>query len=150
MSKEKPLSAKQLAVIDDLFEGKLKEQQILEKHKLNIKLYNKWLADEAFISYLDRQTAWEYRRSELMLARKAREAVSNLAGLTKSEQSETARKACLDIITISANRLAGSSTTQADNPAPSPESPPLTPETAGKLLAVLAEETPKGPITILS
>jgi hypothetical protein len=78
-----------------------------------------------------------------MLARKARDAVSDLVGLTKSEQPETARKACLDIITISANRSAGSSATQADNPAPSPESPPLTPETAGKLLAVLAEETPQ-------
>ena len=143
MSKEKPLSAKQLAVIDDLFEGKLKEQQILEKHNLNIKLYNKWLADEAFISYLDRQTAWEYRRSELMLARKAREAVSNLAGLTKSEQSETARKACLDIITISANRLAGTNATPGDNPALPHESPNFSPETAGKLLAVLAEDTPQ-------
>jgi len=139
MSEEKPLSAKQLAVIDDLFEGELKEQEILKKHKLNIKLYNKWLADEAFISHLDRQTAWEYRRSELMLARKARDAVSNLAGLTKSGQPETARKACLDIITISANRSAGSSATKADNPAP-PESPNFSPETAGKLLAVLAEE----------
>jgi hypothetical protein len=142
MSEEKPLSAKQLAVIDDLFEGK-QEQEILKKHKLNIKLYEKWLADEAFISYLDRQTAWEYRRSELMLARKARDAVSNLAGLTKSGQPETARKACLDIITISANRSAGSSATKADNPAPPPESPNFSPETAGKLLAVLAEETPQ-------
>jgi hypothetical protein len=66
--------------------------------------------------------------------------VSNLAGLTKSEQSETARKACVDLITISANRSAGSQTTPGDNPAPSPESPSLPPETASKLLAFLAKE----------
>jgi hypothetical protein len=84
--------------------------------------------------------AWEYRRSEFILARKARETVSDLVGLTKSKQPETARKACLDIITMRANRLAGTPTTPGDNPTPPSESPPLPPETAGKILAVLAEE----------
>jgi len=140
MSKEKVLSAKQLAVIEDLFEGK-QEQEILKKHKLSRKLYEKWLANETFNRRLDRRAEWENRRSELMLARKAREAVSSLVKLTESKQSETARKACVDLITISANRSAGSSATQADNPASSPDSQPLPPETAGKLLAVLAEET---------
>ena len=140
MSKEKPLSAKQLAVIEDLFDGGLQEREILKKHNLSRKLYEKWLADEAFNSYLDRNITWEYRKSEFMLARKAREAVSELVGLTKSQQSETARKACLDIITMRANRSAGSSSTPGDNPALLPDSPPLTPETAGKILAVLAEE----------
>jgi len=138
MSKEKPLSAKQLAVIEDLFEGK-KEQEILEKHNLSRKLYEKWLADDAFISQLDRHMAWEYRRSELMLARKARDAVSDLVGLTKSQQSETARKACLDIITMRANRLAGTPAVPVDNPT-SAVPQPLSIETAGKILAVLAEE----------
>ena len=139
MSKEKSLSAKQLAVIEDLFEGK-KEQEILKKHNLSRKLYEKWLADETFNRRLDRCAEWENRRSEFMLARSARDAVSKLAGLTKSQQSETARKACVDLITISANRSAGSQTTPGDNPAPSSESPSLTHETASKLLAVLAKE----------
>ena len=139
MSKEKLLSAKQLTVIEDLFEGE-QEQTILEKHNLSRKLYNKWLADETFNDQLDWRVAWEYRRSEFILARKAREAVSDLVGLTKSKQPETARKACLDIITMRANRLAGTPTTPGDNPTPPSESPPLPPETAGKILAVLAEE----------
>jgi hypothetical protein len=139
MAKLKPLSTRQLAVIDDLFEGK-QEQKILEKHNLSRKLYDKWLADESFNDHLDRRMAWEYRSSKFMLARKVREAVSKLVDLTKSEQAETARKACLDIITINANRLAGKPVTQGDYPTLSPESPNLTPETAGKLLAFLAEE----------
>jgi len=139
MSEEKPLSAKQLAVIEDLFEGK-KEQEILEKHKLRRKLYEKWLADEGFNRRLDRCAEWEYRKSAFKLARSARDAVSKLAGLTESKQAETARKACVDLITISANRSAGGSATKADNPAPPPESPNFSPETAGKLLALLAEE----------
>ncbi len=139
MSEEKQLSAKQLAVIDDLFEGE-QEQEILEKHNLSRKLYNNWLADESFNRQLDRRAEWEYRRGEFMLARKARDAVSDLVALTKSKQQETARKACLDIITISANRSAGTPATPADNPTSLPESPNLSPETAGKILAVLAEE----------
>jgi hypothetical protein len=144
MSEEKPLSEKQLAVIEDLFEGK-QEQEILGKHNLSRKLYDKWLADETFNGYLDRLIKWEYRRSELILARKVRDAVSNLLSLTKSEQSETARKACFDIITMRANLLtgtclAGTPAVPVDNPTPLPESPQLSPETAGKVLAVLAEE----------
>jgi len=141
MSNAKLLSAKQLAVIDDLFEGK-QEQAILEKHKLSRKLYDKWLADEAFIARLEKRTEWENRLSEFVLARSARDAVSNLMDLTKSKQSETARKACLDIITMQTTRLVGTHETQADNPKP-PDSPQISPETAGKLLAVLAEETPQ-------
>lgn len=75
-----------------------------------------------------------------MLARYARVAVSNLVQLTECETPETARKACIDIITMRANRLDGTSATPGHNPTPKPDSPPLSPETAGKLLAVLAEE----------
>ena len=139
MSEEKSLSAKQLAVIEDLFEGE-QEHEILKKHKLSRKIYEKWLVNEAFKDQLDRRITWEYRRSELMLARKARQAVSNLVKLTEPEKGEIARKACVDLITISANRSAGNNTIQAVNPSPSPESPPFTHETAGKLLAVLAKE----------
>ena len=147
MSKEKPLSAKQFAVIEDLFEGELKEREILKKHNLSRKLYEKWLVDESFNDQLDRRAEWEYRHSELMLARKAREAVSNLVALTKSKQQETARKACVDLITISANRASGTNPPPDENPVPPPESPPLSPETAGKLLAVLAEQQQKSPDT---
>ena len=140
MTNAKALSAKQLAVVDDLFKGELEEQAILENHNISRKLYNKWLADGAFNDQLDRRVAWEYRRSEFILARKAREAVSNLVQLTNPKQPETARKACLDIITMRAKLLAGTPATPGDNLKPTPESPNFSPETTGKLLAVLAEE----------
>lgn len=139
MVNAKPLSAKQLAVIEDLLLGEAEEQAILENHNISRKLYDKWLADESFIEHLDRWMVWEYRRGELMLACSVRKAVSNLMELTKSKQSETARKACIDIITISGNCLSHRQSAQVDNPASSPESPQFTSETAGKLLAVLAE-----------
>ena len=140
MTNAKPLSAKQLAVMEDLFEGRLEEQTILDKHKLSRKLYNKWLVDETFNSQLDRRVVWEYHRCEFMLARYARVAVSNLVRLTDSKHPETARKACLDIITMRTNRLAGTPVVPDDNPTSTSESPDLSPEITGKLLAVLAEE----------
>jgi len=141
MAKAKLLSAKQLAVIEDLFEGK-QEQAILDKHKLSRKLYDKWLADDSFNRRLDSRIQWEYRKSAFKLARNAPDAVSELMNLTKSKQSETARKACLDIITMQAARLAGTPAVPGDNPTP-PDSPQLSSETAGKILAVLAEQQQK-------
>jgi hypothetical protein len=136
----KPLSAKQLAVIDDLFVGELEEQAILENHNISRKLYEKWLADEIFNSRLDWRVVWEYRRSEFMLAYYTRVAVSNLVKLTDCKTPEAARKACIDIITMRANLLVGIPATPGDNPTPVPESPNFSPETTGKILAVLAEQ----------
>ena len=148
MFKPKALSSKQLAVIDDLFEGRIEEPDMLKNHNISRKLYDKWLTDEDFNEHLDRRMAWEYRRCEFMLAHYARVAASNLVGLTNVDlkQPESARKACIDIITMRANLLTGngSSGTAAlptDNPELLPGSPNLSPDTAGKLLAVLAEET---------
>lgn len=145
MIKLKPLNAKQLAVVVDLFEGRMEEQDMLKKHNISRKLYDRWLADEGFNDHLDRRMVWEYRRCEFMLAHYARVAASNLVRLTDCKSEEAARKACIDIITMRANLLAGtrSSGTAAlpgDNPKSPPETPNLLPETAGKILAVLAEE----------
>jgi len=148
MAKAKALSAKQLDVIDDLFEGKLQERGILKKHNLSRKLYDKWLADEAFNTRLDWRIQWEYRKSAFKLARNAPAAVSELMELTGSEQSETARKACLDIITMRANLVAGTPSTPGGNNTLPPESPQLSPETAGKVLAMLAEQQQKSPDTL--
>jgi hypothetical protein len=142
MAKAKPLKAKQLAVIDDLFVSKLKDSRILKKHGVGRKLYDKWLADESFRRHLEARKAWECRHNEIILVRSAREAMSNLMDLTKSKQAETARKACLDIITMCSNLSAGSDTKPGENPTPASESLNLTPERAGKILTFLAEEEP--------
>jgi hypothetical protein len=145
MTNSKPLSTRQIAVIEDLFEGGLEEQVILERHKFSRNLFNKWLADEVFTDRLNKRLAWEHRRSEFMLARYTRVAVSNLVRLTGCEQPETARKACIDIITVRANRLTDKGSTSlpalpGDNHTSPPESLTFSPETAGKILAVFAEE----------
>jgi hypothetical protein len=139
LAKIKPLNVKQLAVIDDLFKDKIEQSGILKNHNLSRKLFEKWLADESFLDHLDRRMAWEYRRGEIMLARSVSKAVSNLMKLTESSQTETARKACLDIITMRTNLSAGVQASN-DNPKPPAESLPFSHETAGKMLAFLTEE----------
>ena len=145
MSKAKPLSAKQLAVIDDIFEGRMEEPGMLKKHNISRELYDMWLADEDFNDHLDRRMVWEYRRCEFMLAHYARVAASNLVRLTDCKSEEAARKSCIDIITMRANLLVGTHSPgtpalPGDNPKSPPETSNLLPETAGKILAVLAEE----------
>lgn len=143
MAKAKQLSKKQLAVIEDLFNGELDEQSVLGKYKVSRKLYNKWLANEAFVEQFDQRIAGAYRQSALLIARYAPLAAAKLVQLTKSESQETARKACLDIISMhsSSGSLASTPAVLVDNPASAPPNPlDLSPETAGRLLAALAEE----------
>jgi len=132
-TKAKRLSARQLAVIDELFAGEDSEKDVLARCKVSRKLYGRWLADEAFTAELDRRVTEAYRRSALLIARHAPTAADRLLKLTKCEKEETARKACLDIISPPGSNP----TTTAAETSPT-DSPKLSPETAGKLLAVLA------------
>jgi hypothetical protein len=140
MPEAKQLTKKQLAVIEDLFVGELDEQAILDKYKLSRKLYNQWRNDDSFAEHFEKRITDAYRQSDVLIARYAPVAAAKLIQLTESDKPETARKACLDIISmpiLTANR----------KPQPSGEPQPadtqpvsFNPETAGKLLAVLAED----------
>jgi len=137
----KQLTKKQLDVIEDLFAGELDEQAILDKYKLSRKLYNQWRNDDSFAEQFEKRITDSYRQSDVLIARYAPVAAAKLIQLTDSDKPETARKACLDIISmpiLTANRKAQPSgeTQPADTQLPDS----LNPETAGKLLAVLAEE----------
>ena len=153
MTKAKRLSVRQLAFLGDLFGGKLDEKQTLKKHRVSRRLYNKWLTDPTFAEQFDLRIAGLYRQSELLLAHNATKALEELMKLTKAEKGkkgkqgqkgekgETVRKACLDVIKMHLSpRVAGRPKGPGKKEAPPPDSPELTPETASKLLAVLAEE----------
>ena len=102
MAKRKELSKKQLAVIDDLFSGELDEQAVLEKHKVNRNIYNRWLADDLFVSEFDLKIMSAHRQSAVLIAKYAPLAATKLVQLTGSDKEETARKACMDIISLPA------------------------------------------------
>ena len=140
MAKRKRLSKRQLAVIDDLFAGQFDEQAVLGRHKVSRNTYNRWRAGGGFDEELSRRIASAQRQSELIIARYSVVAAAKLVQLTESEKEETARKACLDIISLP--KLTARQPDPADKTQTDAEKrfEQLPPETAGKLLAALAEQ----------
>ena len=141
MPKTTTLTRRQLAVIDDLFAGELDEPAILAKHNVSRRRYEKWLADDRFTEQFERRIARAYREGRMALARYAAVAATRLVELTQIDKEETARKACLDILTFHAP-AAGSPT---PHPAPAKTDPAAAPTelsqaTASRLLAALAEK----------
>ena len=143
MTKTKKLSKKQLVVIEDLFNGELDEQAVLDKHNVSRNLFNRWQGDENFIGQWDRRIAAAHRQSAALIAKYAPLAAAKLVRLTESEKEETARKACLDIISfplLAGKRLASPTEQQTAEPDNSDQTIGLSEQLATKLLAVLAEE----------
>jgi hypothetical protein len=134
MKADETLDEKQMAVIEDMFACELDEQGILDKHKLSRREYIGWLGDENFRRELLHRMEIAMLLSEVFLAKYAVTAAVKLVQLTSCEKEETARKACLDIITLP--YLAAQKT------APPAEEEPMkfSDETASRLLALLAEE----------
>jgi hypothetical protein len=137
--RRKKLSKKQLAVIDDLFGGELDEQAVLDKHKVSRNVYNRWLANELFASEFDHKILSAHRQSAVLIAKYAPLAAAKLVQLTESDKQETARKACMDIISLPALidkrkvRPGEPQTTETQLPQQ------LTEQAAGRLLAALAK-----------
>jgi len=138
MSKPKKLTPKQQKVLRDLFESDLDEQGVLARHKVTQNVYQRWLTENRFLEELNKMIAGAYRQSELIIARYSPLAAAKLVELTESGNQETARKACLDIISLPKSVRDGIS----ENGEPVEEQgwPKLNDETAGKILAVLADE----------
>jgi hypothetical protein len=142
MSKSKKQNKRQLAVLEDLFTGKLEEAQALQKHHVRPNLFERWLTDERFAKQFEQRIARAQRQSRVILARHAASAATKLVHLMDSKNEETARKACLDLISLHASSgRQGSLDSQpnADEPLPVHS---LSAETASRLLAALAEEEP--------
>ncbi len=130
------LTKKQREVIEDLFEGQMNEQEVLERHKVSKRSYDKWRTDEQFLREFDIRLQQERRQGEMVIARYATIAAAKLVQLTESKNPETSRKACLDIINLLRPNAEVKSPEQTD----SEPQPDLTPELAGRLLSALAEE----------
>ncbi len=139
MAQRKKLSKKQLSVMDNMFTGELDEQAVLEQHKVSRNVYSRWLADGLFVSEFDRRIMSAHRQSAALIARYAPLAVAKLVQLTELNKEETARKACVDIISLPAlldKRIAPPGELQTTETQPPQQ---LTEQTASRLLAALAQ-----------
>jgi hypothetical protein len=100
MGKRK-LSPKQLALIDDLILGAEDEKEVLAKRKVSRRLYRRWLCQESFADELRGGIEAARNRAILNIARGLPAAVNRLAKLVEQEEApETARKACLDLLSL--------------------------------------------------
>lgn len=135
---KKYLTKKQLAVIDEFFRGELSEDLILKKHRLSRGIYNRWLGDELFQQEYKRRIRGARLQSEALMARYSLLAAVKLVELTESKKEETARKACMTIISVPCADEKARPKKQIDPETPQQvEDELLEPEVCEKLLAAL-------------
>ena len=132
------LSDKQHAVINDLFQNGLTEPETFEKHNISPRRYRKWLEKGLFAQEFNDRIEAAVRQSKLVMARWLPLTAERLAQLTISEKDETARKACIDVISLHTPETE-QKTTQNAQTVQAKEIKPLPPEVASKLLAALVE-----------
>lgn len=138
MKKTHQPTKRQHQFIDALITHKCDEQTILAEHKISRATYQKWLAEPAFLEQFELRREMAHHRSRAIIAHHAHEAAERLFTLTTEGKGETARKACLDIISMAGNPTTDPVTPpQVDKPADSPQIPP---DTAARILAELAHE----------
>jgi hypothetical protein len=141
MARRRYLSRRQLTVLDDLFNSELDEQGVLDKHKVRRSTYERWLVDELFAERFKRYVNSMKRRSELLMAKYSCLAAAKLVELTASDKAETARRACLDIISVPKIAADGDEhPDKAEKNMAKPQVELLSDATASRLLAAMAEE----------
>jgi hypothetical protein len=96
------IQGRQMGFVEDLFSDKANYSidELREKYKIRDTEFQYWLKDKRFIKEIRRRVWWAYQTSEIQVARFAQIAATKLIELTGSQNPETARKACLDIISL--------------------------------------------------
>jgi hypothetical protein len=131
------LTKTQLQIIDELFESGGDETAVLQKHNITFTDWQKQLADKDFADELAARMESSKRQGRIILSKYAPYAATKLIQLCESENQETARKAALDILNLQTGSPVAIAPGSA-NPLPT-----LDAATASKILAVLAENSPK-------
>jgi len=140
MGKQRRLTQRQLAVLDDLFGSELDEEGVLEKHRVRRSTYDRWQEDKVFAERFKQHLNGLKRQSELLMAKYSCLAAAKLVELTTSGKEETARKACIDIITLPNKISEEVEQVNKSERGEVEEISELSPKRASRLLAVLAED----------
>ena len=135
--KETVLTKQQIAVLNDIFNGKMSEENAVQKHKVTPRLYRKWLDDEVFADEIEFRTACLQRQSRLTVAKLMSFAAVKLVELMNSEKKELVRKACFDVISFPAGTVENN---DSKSESPADAAGQFDSELAGRLLEMLAEE----------
>ena len=98
--KTQKLSKRQINVLNGLFSGDLTLNDILKSCRVSQITYYDWLSDSLFMSAFDSRIDSARVILTATLAAYSQAALLSLVNLTRSEKTETARKACLDIVKL--------------------------------------------------
>jgi hypothetical protein len=131
------LTKKQLEIIDELFKNGGDETEISMKYGISYKQWVKWLGNKHFSEEVAGRIELAKCRSQILMAKYIPLAAAKLVQLCNSENNETGRRACLDILALETGpkQVSDTSTNQSPEPAANIDA-----ATASKLLAALAEE----------
>jgi hypothetical protein len=134
------LSKTQKAVLEDLLQNGISEQDAMQKHNVSMYRYRKWLANGLFAHELNLRLESAMRQKMIAMARSLPKAAAKLVNLTSSEKDETARKACLDIMAIQISNVPNQTHQTAAT-----EDEPLTisDEKAARMLDILSQKDEK-------
>lgn len=147
--KTQKLSKRQINVLDCLFTGELTLNEILKKCRVSQITYYEWLSDPFFMSAFDTRIDSAKAILTSTLAAYSQSALLSLVNLTRSEKTETARKACLDIVKLVQEEkdeqtlAAGGRASKEDMlpvPSLSHQGRPLTPSESSTILNALANQ----------
>jgi hypothetical protein len=126
-----------MAVLDELFNGDETTEQILQRKRISISLYRRWHSEPAFADEFEKRVEQLNRHSRLLIAKYSSLAAAKLISLTDSTNPETARKTCLDIISLTKTSQARED--EKPDSQQEPETGHITPELAEKILESLAQ-----------
>ena len=140
MGKKKRLGKKQLVLLDNLFSGQFDEQSVLDELKISRNIYTGWLVDDNFVEEFNNRMVSAHRQSQALIAKYFSVAAAKLVQLTESEKEETARKACLDIISLPIASVGEMGRPGESKAADVQMTERFSAETVSKLLELLAKE----------
>ncbi|MHC4867372.1 MAG: hypothetical protein ACYTEX_25135, partial [Planctomycetota bacterium] len=119
-------------LIDDLLAAKLSEETILKNHNLDQEALCRLLDDPLFTAELHRRMHWLNLKGDFIMAKNRATAANKLVKLTREGTPETARKASVAIFRFTPKIPHHQTKTEHTDST-------LSPQTASKILAVLAE-----------
>ncbi len=134
-----------LVAVDKILKGD-SEEQTLERHEIEPEDFDKLLNNPKFVLQVSNRIGLSIIRTKLLIAQFSQTATAKLIQLMDSDKEETARKACLDVITLATKQSdatiqkekAAQIIEEANTPAE------LTGDQASRMLAVLSENDGQG------
>lgn len=131
---------KQLKIIKKWLNNEVDELELCKKYHISYRKWHKWTNSKFVKDEIKGRVEAAKKRSELLMAEYLPLATAKLIEQCNSENSETSRKACLQIITNCAQENQIEEQEETTEPAVE-----IDDETASKILAVLAERKRKKP-----